>query len=65
MMDIGAIEQRPDRRNQHDVVGSNQFPQLWHSFVGPALSVSPALGPHEAFQPHRALAAFPGTFYCI
>src|ERR1700687_5632223 len=28
MMDIGAIEQRANRRNQHHVVGPNQFPQL-------------------------------------
>jgi hypothetical protein len=28
VMDIGAVEQRSDRRNQHDVVGPNQFPHL-------------------------------------
>ena len=28
MIDIGAVEQRADRRNQHDIVGPNQFPQL-------------------------------------
>src|SRR5579863_9555258 len=28
MMDIGAVEQCANRRNQHDVVGSNQFPHL-------------------------------------
>src|ERR1700760_1982830 len=27
VMNIGAIEQGPDRRDQHDVVGANQFPQ--------------------------------------
>jgi hypothetical protein len=26
-MDVGAVEQRADRRNQHDIVGPNQFPQ--------------------------------------
>jgi len=36
VMDIGAIEQRPDSGNQHDIVGSDQFPQLWLSFVDPA-----------------------------
>ena len=33
MMDIRAIEQRPHCRNQHYVVGTNQFPQLRLSFV--------------------------------
>jgi hypothetical protein len=28
VMDIGAVEQRSNRRNQHDVVGPNQFPHL-------------------------------------
>src|SRR5215472_417727 len=28
VMDIGAVEQRADRRNQHHIVGSNQFPQI-------------------------------------
>jgi hypothetical protein len=28
MMDIGAVKQRADGRNQHDVVGANQFPQF-------------------------------------
>ena len=28
MMDIGAVEQRADRGNQHDIVGPNQFPQF-------------------------------------
>jgi hypothetical protein len=28
MVDIGTIEQRADGRNQHDVVGANQFPQF-------------------------------------
>src|SRR3982750_1404872 len=27
MMLIGTVEQLPDRRNQHDIVGPNQFPQ--------------------------------------
>ncbi len=27
MMDIGAVEQRADRRDQHDIIGPNQFPQ--------------------------------------
>ena len=36
MMDVGAVEQRADRRNQHDIVGPNQFPQLVLSFAGPA-----------------------------
>jgi len=34
MMNIGAVEQGADRRNQHDIVGPNQFPQFWHSFAG-------------------------------
>jgi hypothetical protein len=33
MMDVGAIEERTDRRNQHDIVGSNQFPHLAFSFI--------------------------------
>jgi octaprenyl-diphosphate synthase len=32
MMDIGAIQERADSRNQHDIVGPNQFPQFWRSF---------------------------------
>jgi hypothetical protein len=58
MMDVGAVEQRTDRRNQHDIVGPNQFTQLLFSFVDPASAR------HEASQPLHALAAFPGTFYC-
>ena len=27
VMDIGAVEQRADRRHQYHIVGSNQFPQ--------------------------------------
>jgi len=34
MVDIGAIEQRADGRNQHDVVGANQFPQFQASMYG-------------------------------
>jgi hypothetical protein len=33
VMDIGAVEQRSDRRNQHDVVGPNQFPHPTFSFI--------------------------------
>ena len=33
VMDIGAVEQRSDRRNQHDVVGPNQFPHLAFSII--------------------------------
>jgi hypothetical protein len=33
VMDIGAVEQRSNRRNQHDVVGPNQFPHLAFSFI--------------------------------
>ena len=35
MVNMGAVEQRADRRNQHDIVGPNQFPQLWRSFADP------------------------------
>jgi hypothetical protein len=35
MMDIGAIEQGANRRNQHHIVGPNQFPQFRLSFVNP------------------------------
>ncbi len=35
MVNIGAVEQRADRRNQHHIVGPNQFPQLRLSFVAP------------------------------
>jgi hypothetical protein len=31
-MDICAVEQRADRGNQHDIVGSDQFPHVTHSF---------------------------------
>jgi hypothetical protein len=57
MMDIRAIEQRADSRNQHDIVGSNQFPHFPHSFVGPTRR------PRDACYQLRALAALPGTFY--
>jgi hypothetical protein len=36
MMDMGAVEQRSDRRNQHDIVGPNQFSQFCRSYVDPA-----------------------------
>ena len=45
MMDIGAVEQRADRRNQHDIVGSNQFTQVRLSFVGPATGLSGPVNP--------------------
>jgi hypothetical protein len=32
-MNIGAVEQRSDRGNQHDIVGPNQFPQLRFSLM--------------------------------
>src|ERR1700677_1337981 len=35
MMDIGAVEQGADSRNQHHIVGSKQFPQLRYSFFSP------------------------------
>jgi hypothetical protein len=50
MMDIGAVEQRANRRNQHNIIGSNQFPHSRFSFVG--------------LTRPDALAALPGTFYC-
>src|SRR5262249_47686789 len=28
VVDVGAVEQGADRRDQHDIIGSNQFPQL-------------------------------------
>jgi hypothetical protein len=58
MMDIGAVEQRADSGNQHDIVGPNQFPQShillcrWQRAGGDC-------------QPLPALAASRGTFYCI
>jgi hypothetical protein len=58
MTDFRAVKQRSDRRNQHDIVGPNQFPQFWYSFAGPAWQLP------DACQPHRALAAFHGSFYC-
>src|ERR1700751_1880914 len=50
VMDIGAVEQRADRRNQHDVVGPNQFPQIR------ALPFTTRW--------RQALAATSSTFYC-
>ena len=35
MMDIRPVEQRADRRNQHYIIGPNQFAQLRLSLVGP------------------------------
>jgi hypothetical protein len=32
-MNIGTVEQCADRRNQHHIVGPNQFPQLLFSFA--------------------------------
>ena len=57
MMDIRAIEQRPHCRNQHYVVGTNQFPQLRLSFVA-------QLAAARASHPDSALAAIPRSFYC-
>src|SRR5947209_19094334 len=34
MMDMGAVEQCADRRNQHYIVSSNQFTQVRFSFAG-------------------------------
>jgi hypothetical protein len=47
MMDIGAVEQRADRRNQYDIVGPNQFPHLRLSYVGPTT----AQGASNCFMP--------------
>ena len=58
VMDIGAIEQRAHGGNQHDIVGSNQFPQFSFSFAGPVR------GPCEPCQLLPALAALVRTFYC-
>src|ERR1700722_3527581 len=41
MMDVGAVQQRPHRRNQHDIVGPNQFPQLTFLLYGPRLEGGP------------------------
>src|SRR6476619_2992616 len=57
MMDIGAIEQRADRRNQHDIVGPNQFPQVLFSYADPTRRL------HDVSMP-GALAALPAPFYC-
>jgi hypothetical protein len=35
MMNIRAVKQRADGRNQHHIVSPNQFPQLWRSFIDP------------------------------
>src|SRR5262249_27577981 len=56
MMDIGGVEQRADRRNQHYIVGSNQFSQI--------------TTPITVTVPLRArcipaLAASRGSFYCL
>src|SRR5947199_9375016 len=58
MMDVGAVEQGADRRHQHDIVGSQQFPQLECSLT------DTASWPRGACQPLDALAASPGSFYC-
>jgi octaprenyl-diphosphate synthase len=54
MIDMGAIEQRADRRHQHDIIGPNQFPQLTALLFG---HVSAVNGKH-------ALAAPRGSSYC-
>ena len=53
MMDVGAIEQRADRRHQHHIVGSHQFPQREVLLRRPRLTPE-ACG---ACQPLPALAA--------
>src|SRR5258708_31343734 len=58
MMDIGAVEQCSDSRNQHDIVGANQFPQL------PVLLCRLDATAARRCQALRALAALPRTFYC-
>ena len=62
MVDIGAVEQRSDRRNQHDIVGSNQFPQLWRSFADP-LRVPGRVSTATCALP--ALAALPAHFLLL
>ena len=41
MVDIGPIEQCPDRGNQHNIVGPNQFPQFAFSLTGPFRGLEP------------------------
>jgi octaprenyl-diphosphate synthase len=48
VVNIGAIEQRADGRNQHDIIGPNQFPQWRLSFVGPTFALRRACQPHHA-----------------
>jgi hypothetical protein len=54
VVNIRAIKQRTDRRNQHDVVGPNQFPQLVFSLY--------SLLPDNMLLP-RGLAAAASSFY--
>jgi hypothetical protein len=59
MMDVGAIEQSPDRRHQNHVVRSQQFAQGPSSyFCGIKASANIAIVMPDA------LAARRGTFYC-
>ena len=57
MMDVGAVEQRADRRHQHDIVGPNQFTQ----------DEPPGLKGVKAANVNGStgLAASPSSFYCL
>src|SRR6185437_6680053 len=59
MMDIGAIQQRADRRDQYHIVGSNQFPHVTFSCIPTASQ------PRGPCQQLPALAAPTGTFYGV
>jgi len=56
MMDIGAIEQRADGGNQHDVVGPNQFPQLAFPFMARHGGWAADINRFEPLPPQRALS---------
>jgi len=56
MMDIGAIEQRADGGNQHDVVGPNQFPQLAFPFMARHGGWAADIDRFEPLPPQRALS---------
>jgi hypothetical protein len=61
-MDVGAVEQRANRRNQHDIVGPNQFPQSGVLLF--RLLCRPFAAPVNRIVRLPALAAPARAFYC-
>ena len=63
MMDVGAVEQRADRGNQHHIVGPNQFPQ--RDVLLCRLDAPGARQLRRIVNRFVPLPLQPRTFYCV